>query len=180
MSADPLTKYPALVAAIEPGYRMIDGTLLRMIYEHLDEPALAAATSPGPQLVDGTALRFMAGKIGVTSLFDAFQDDGQRLIDGTAFKTLALDSAAPVNVDVPHISGTATVGSTLTATMGNWTGAPGTYAYQWRRGTTNVGTNSSTYVVQAGDTGASITCVVTATNAAGSTTAPPSNAIAIP
>jgi len=178
--SDPLTKYAALVAAIEPGYRMIDGTLLRMIYQHLDEPALAAATTPGPQLVDGTALRFMADKIGVTSLLDSFQDDGQRLIDGTAFKTLALDSAAPINVDAPHISGTASVGSTLTATTGNWTGSPDTYAYQWKRGSTNVGTNSSTYVVQAGDAGASITCVVTATNEAGAAAAPPSNAIAIP
>lgn len=184
MSDDPLTKLSSMVARIDPGYRMMDGTLVRQIYEMLNEPELAAAMEDGPRLVDATALRNMAQKLGSAILVNALQDDGERLIDGTVMKALAteaeMSSVAPTNVDVPNISGTAAVGATLTATTGNWTGEPDTYAYQWKSGATNVGGNSPAYVVAPGDAGASITCVVTATNIGGSTAAPPSNAIAIP
>ena len=86
----------------------------------------------------------------------------------------------PVNIDVPLVTGSAAVGATLNCTMGNWEGTPTSYAYAWKRGATAIGTDQASYVVVAGDAGASITCVVTATNAAGSTAAPPSNAVAIP
>jgi hypothetical protein len=55
------------------------------------------------------------------------------------------------------INGTAQVGNTLTA---NITNLGGTLSFQWRRGTTNIGTNS-TYVVQSGDVGSTITVTVT-------------------
>jgi hypothetical protein len=88
-------------------------------------------------------------------------------------------TAPPVNVDVPHVSGTGSVGSTLNCTMGNWSGTPTSYAYAWKSdGMTDLGAGSS-YVVAATDAGHSITCVVTATNALGSTAAPPSNAVSI-
>jgi hypothetical protein len=85
----------------------------------------------------------------------------------------------PRVVDVPAVTGNGVVGSTLTCTMGNWTGEPTSYAYQWKSdGTTELGTGD-TYVAVEGDTGHSVSCVVTATNAAGSMVAPPSNAVAI-
>jgi hypothetical protein len=88
-------------------------------------------------------------------------------------------TAPPVNVDVPHVSGTGTVGSTLDCTMGNWQGSPTGYTYLWKSdGIADLGAGSS-YVVAATDVGHSITCVVTAINAIGSTAAPPSNAISI-
>jgi hypothetical protein len=78
----------------------------------------------------------------------------------------------------PAISGTGTVGQTLTATPGSWTYAPTSYAYQWmRNNATPVGTNASTYTLVAGDSGNRMTCVVTATNAAGSTVSAPSDPI---
>jgi len=87
----------------------------------------------------------------------------------------------PRNVDVPYVGGDATVGGTLTCTMGNWQGMDtGTYAWQWNSGGSNVAGAGDSYVVGAGDAGQSITCIVTATNDAGSTEAPPSNAVAIP
>lgn len=81
---------------------------------------------------------------------------------------------APVCIDTPMISGTAAVGAELTCTMGNWGNTPDSYAYAWSTGGT-----APTYVVLEADAGASITCVVSATNAGGTTAAPPSNAIAI-
>lgn len=80
--------------------------------------------------------------------------------------------AVPVNTVAPVISGTPTVGQTLTSTTGTWTGSPTiTYAYQWKSGASNVGTNANIYVLVTGDIGANITCVVTATNPGGSTNA---------
>lgn len=93
----------------------------------------------------------------------------------------AVNQQAPVNTVAPVISGTAVVGQTLSSTTGTWTGVPNTftYSYQWKRGATNIGTNSSTYTLVAADAGntSNITCVVTATNTAGSANAT-SNTIA--
>lgn len=78
---------------------------------------------------------------------------------------------APVNTILPAISGTPTEGQTLTASQGTWTNSPSSYDYQWKRGATNVGTNSASYAPVTADVGATMTCVVTATNAGGSTPA---------
>jgi hypothetical protein len=84
----------------------------------------------------------------------------------------ATPPASPANTVLPVVSGNAYVGSTLTSTTGTWTGAtPITYAYQWKAGGSNVGSNQSTYVQVTGDLGKTITCTVTATNAGGSASA---------
>jgi hypothetical protein len=86
--------------------------------------------------------------------------------------------AGPGVVDVPYVGGSGTVGGTLTCTNGNWTGEPTSYAYRWQSdGAAIVGASASSYVVAEGDVGHSLACVVTATNASGSTQAPPSNAV---
>jgi hypothetical protein len=85
----------------------------------------------------------------------------------------------PVNTSAPLASGTGAVGQTLSCTMGVWTYAPTAYAYQWRRGGSNIaGATSASYLLVAADSGANVSCAVTATNAAGSTLAV-SNAIAV-
>jgi surface protein len=87
-------------------------------------------------------------------------------------------AAAPVNTVLPNVTGTAVVGNALTTTNGTWTNSPTSYAYQWKRGATNIGTNANSYTLVNADAGQSITCVVTATNAVGSTPAT-SNALII-
>jgi len=89
-------------------------------------------------------------------------------------------ASPPVNVDVPMVHGDATVGGTLTCTMGNWDNVPTSYAYQWQSdGSSVAAAGGNTYTVDPADAGKSISCVVTATNNAGSTEAPPSNAVLI-
>ena len=83
---------------------------------------------------------------------------------------------APVNRDVPYVE---QQGATLNCTMGNWEGEPTTYGYQWKIDGTVVGTDAATHTVQAADVGKKATCIVTATNAGGSTAAPPSNEVTI-
>lgn len=82
----------------------------------------------------------------------------------------------PGNVDVPHVNQD---GDTLACTMGNWSGEPTGYAYQWQLDGNDAGTDSDTLVVTAGDVGKTATCVVTATNDLGSTAAPPSNGVVV-
>ena len=74
--------------------------------------------------------------------------------------------SAPVNTVAPAVTGTATVGQTLSTTNGTWTGAPApTFTYQWQRSAVNIsGATSSTYVLVAADYANTIRCVVTATN----------------
>jgi uncharacterized repeat protein (TIGR01451 family) len=93
--------------------------------------------------------------------------------------TIAAAPAAPVNTVAPTISGTTTVGQTLTASTGTWTGNPSpTLSYQWRRcdasGNTCAdigGATSLTYSLVTADAGSTIRVVVTGTNGSGSASA---------
>ena len=67
------------------------------------------------------------------------------------------------------ITGSAVVGQTLTANTGSL-GGYGTISYQWKRGTTNVGTNSSTYTVVSADLGNKITVTVSRLYSTGTVT----------
>ena len=84
---------------------------------------------------------------------------------------ITADNYAPVNTVLPVISGTTTLGSVLTTTNGTWTNSPSSFTYQWKRNATNVGTNTPSYTLVLADSGAAITCIVTAINGAGSTPA---------
>ena len=83
---------------------------------------------------------------------------------------------APTNVDVPYVQQD---GSALTCTMGNWTGEPTSYAYEWFFDETSAGVGSGMCTVGADEVGQSAMCVVSATNAAGTTAAPPSNVVVV-
>ena len=82
----------------------------------------------------------------------------------------------PVNIDVPYVSQTDDV---LTCTMGNWTGTPTSYSYQWLSEGLPVGTDAETYTVTSPDVGTTVTCTVSATNDLGTTTGPPSNPVIV-
>ena len=85
---------------------------------------------------------------------------------------------APANTTPPAISGTTTLGQTLSAAKGSWTGTPTSYSYQWRdcdtsgANCTNIsGATSGSYVLTSNDVGGTLRVVVTATSGGGSTPA---------
>jgi hypothetical protein len=86
--------------------------------------------------------------------------------------SFAVDDLAPVDAQPPTITGTATVGSTLTAYNPTWYGGTPTYAFQWtRNGNPITGATSDTYVPTTNDVGKKVAVTVTATNSVGSTSA---------
>jgi len=84
---------------------------------------------------------------------------------------IGASGTAPVNTVAPDVTGNPYVGDLLTTTNGTWSGTPTSFTYQWKRGATNIGTNANTYTIVTADANTNITCVVTATNATGSTPA---------
>ena len=108
----------------------------------------------------------------------ASNSDGSATATSSATDVVAA-AKGPSNTAVPTITGTAAVGSTLTANAGTWSGTGTiTYKYQWEIcGSTGTAchniTNATnqTYVPQSGDQGNTVTVVVTATDSTGSNTA---------
>ena len=104
----------------------------------------------------------------------------------SGFTTTAKTSAATAAVvagsltaPVPTITGTAKVGTTLTANPGAWGPAPVTLAYQWfRSGVAITGATAATYPAVAADLGKTLTVRVTGTKSGFTTTAKTSAATA--
>lgn len=118
---------------------------------------------------DGGETAVFGGVVQFTGLpTSAPAGSGQLWNDGGTIKMSPV-WAAPVNTVAPAITGTATVGQTLTTTNGTWTGVPTpTYTRQWYAdGVAISGATGTTRVLAAGEQGKVITVVVTATNSAG-------------
>lgn len=87
--------------------------------------------------------------------------------------------SAPANIVLPSIFGPSLAqGATLTALEGVWSLDPTSYSYQWQADSSGNGSFSNismatgrTYVIAAGQSGDAIRVQVTATNAAGSSSA---------
>ncbi|MDQ3379131.1 MAG: Ig-like domain-containing protein [Actinomycetota bacterium] len=103
--------------------------------------------------------------------------DGQDT--ATSNPTAEITSAGPNNKTEPSITGTATVGSTLQANRGEWSGQqPITYTYAWQRCNAQgdncseiQGANDTEYEVRDADSGRTIRVRVTARNDRGQTSA---------
>jgi hypothetical protein len=119
-----------------------------------------------------------SGDVGFTlrSRVTAVNSDGQAKAVSNA-TAVVVAQAGPPNTAPPSISGTATVGSTLTANPGTWTGSSITFSYQWRQCddagancTSITGATGSTYVIASGDVGHTIRVAVTGTDSTGPNT----------
>jgi hypothetical protein len=95
--------------------------------------------------------------------------------DDTGYVSPPYDPTAPVNTDIPQLSGTAQVGQTLSCSTGTWTGfTPIDYTYQWFGGvdrTEIAGATANTLLLAGAQVGFAVWCSVTATNVVGPSTA---------
>jgi hypothetical protein len=105
----------------------------------------------------------------------------------SAQSAVVSSTAAPTPTTAPAISGTPSVGSTLTANKGTWSGSPTSMSVQWWRCDSNgdscaavAGATGDTYAVTQADAGETIRLSVVATNAVGSTTFVSSQTAAVP
>lgn len=114
-------------------------------------------------------------------------DAGGASATATSGATKAVLPQPPASTAAPSISGTLTVGQTLTEHHGRWSNNPTSYAYQWRvcdaTGTSCraiSGAAARTYVVTASEIGKTIRVQETAANAGGpgaAAVSPPSSVI---
>ena len=91
---------------------------------------------------------------------------------GTSFATtppVPAPGVEPFNTVKPTATISGRVGDTATCTTGTWTAVPEpAFSFQWlREGVAITGETSNTYVVAGSDVSKEISCLVTATNAAG-------------
>jgi hypothetical protein len=97
--------------------------------------------------------------------------------DALSALTAVVAPAIPSTTALPAVSGTAREGQLLSATQGTWKGTPAiSYAHSWQRCDAGVcsaiaGAGATTYRVVAADVGRTLRAVVSATNAAGTTSA---------
>ncbi|MGH2871337.1 MAG: S8 family serine peptidase, partial [Solirubrobacteraceae bacterium] len=83
----------------------------------------------------------------------------------------------PSSAALPVVSGTASVGQTLSASTGSWSPSPTSYAYAWQRCDTSGSScaaissaTTSSYAVQAADAGSTLRVAVTASDSGGAST----------
>ncbi len=111
----------------------------------------------------------------IVSLVTARNADGSDTANSRPTPVIA-DNTTPQNTKEPTISGSATIGETLTADPGTWTGAPN-YQYAWLQcdaagsGCTDTGTRGRNYGVRSADQGRTLRVQVRATNPRGFSTA---------
>ena len=123
----------------------------------------------------------ISADLGSTLRFEvtAKNTDGQDVANSAPTSVITTSGGAPANSVAPAISGTASVGTTLTASTGTWVGdQPITFSYQWLKcdhsgnACKNIGqATKSTYKVAQALVGSTIRVKVTGKNARGKSSA---------
>lgn len=115
-----------------------------------------------------------SGDVGQTVRVQVTAANGGGSASATSTETAtvaAAPSASPVSTALPVVSGTATVGQTLTASPGSWTNSPTSYAYQWQLCSPTcaniAAATAAGYTLTSADQGDTLDVVVTATSAGG-------------
>ncbi len=150
--------------------------------------AQATSNAPGATLVynsdttnvctvSGSTVTVKANQVGTCTLrvdSAAVGSYGAAQTTYTSFLVLA-ETTRPVSSGGDSVSGDAKVCSTLSVNEGSWSDGGETITsttYQWKRnGVAIIGATSSTYVIDAADSGNAISYDITKTNIKGSTTA---------
>jgi hypothetical protein len=122
-------------------------------------------TSGVVNYLSNTTRALVAGNLTGTGTLTDDSNNNTPNIRVNGFKKVGL----PVNTVSVAISGTASEGSTLTATPGTWTGSGIALTYQWYADSVAIsGATNSTYVLTSSELGKVITVYEIATNVSGS------------
>jgi hypothetical protein len=130
----------------------------------------------GTGLLDTTKLSNGSHQLVATAYPSGGGPTAKSSVNVTVANAVATPVLPPASTAAPAISGTMTVGQTLTASTGSWSGTtPMTYGYQWIRcdstggGCTGLsGATSISYLLASADAGSTLRVSVTASNTAGS------------
>jgi hypothetical protein len=100
----------------------------------------------------------------------------------SASSSVHVPGIPPHDLEKPHVSGTAALGSTLTCQPGIWEGKPPpALTYQWLRDQTPIASaTAGTYIIEPADQGHLLSCDVSATNSEGTVEAESEHGMAIP
>jgi hypothetical protein len=119
-----------------------------------------------------------SGDVGETVRAQVTATNSGGSASATSAQTAAIAGAAspaPVNTASPVVSGSSTVGQTLSASAGTWTNNPTSEAYQWQLCSPScadiAGATAASYPLISADQGDTLDVVVTASNAGGSASA---------
>jgi hypothetical protein len=162
---------------------ILDGDVVRVQYDTSNTfPSPTAATDT--LAADQTDLNLGLSSLANGTYFARarVERDSNPISPWSNTETVTINIVAdpPVNTVAPVISGTTTIGQTLSTTNGTWDNDPDSFTYQWKRDGSNIGSaTNSTYQLVAADLGTDIICEVTATNEAGSASED-SNTLSIP
>jgi YVTN family beta-propeller protein len=183
------------IAAYGFDFNSVDGLLYGVDFTggelYTFDPVTATATDVGPfrgylnafRIDDNGVVWLLSGST-LSSAANVRDLAGTELMHGT----ITIDATTPqvyallyaplfvprtfVTTAVPTISGTTTVGQTLTAVTGTWDPVPRRFTYVWKRGTTTIpNASASTYRLKAADLGHTITVTVTGVKAGYTSTA---------
>jgi hypothetical protein len=156
------------------GSRAIDWQRILGRGSLMDRPEPGATYADCYYLVESDGILYQCNHAGTAWLIVFDPSSILPIVDGGP-----IVAAAPANTVAPAVTGSTTLGATLSCSTGTWSGLVEDYAYQWQRnGADIVGSVGTTYVIAAADDGTTLRCVVTATNDFGSTDAN-SNGVAI-
>lgn len=91
----------------------------------------------------------------------------------TGVDAALVQAGAPSDYAAPSVSGSPSVGSTLTCAEGGWNGSPSLrFSFQWLRDGAKIeGATGRAYTIQSADQGEALSCQVTATNPKGAAAA---------
>ena len=190
----------ALLSAALPSWLFVGVATAATLPSNTAPPTISGTAQDGDTLTathgtwSGTApisysYRWSDGKTGKTNNLSA-ADIGQNIsvtvtASNSAGKASATSGtvgpvipAAPVNTNLPAVSGNLEQGDTLSVSTGTWNNSPSGYSYSWQDCDSAggicseiSGATAASYTLQASDVGSTIRSVVTASNAGGKASA---------
>lgn len=135
----------------------------------VNDPQFAPAMSDSFDVVTAGATVAGTGFASVTGAQLSGKSYGVQTVTGPPGKVVLALQSGPSNGVPPSVPLTAHSGDVVHCDPGTWSGSPTSFEYQWlREGSPIAGATAADYTVTPADVGESVTCRVTATNAAGS------------